>query len=371
MNGTNQLFLYTLIAGITSCLFGLFTIPKVLDYCKEKGLYDIPNARKVHKNAIPRLGGVVFLSSVFVGCIVSFIIYQLNGTSEISISLWTLFFFIGAAAIYATGLIDDIIGLGPLTKLTVQLIAACALPLSGLYINNLHGFCGIYDIPYYIGMPLTVVIVAFISNAINLIDGIDGLAGGLTMIAMAGFFYAFSIWGLTAYSTVIAAIIGVLLPYLYFNIQGDASKNRKIFMGDTGSLTIGFLLAFLCLKISMENPHLPHYPGNGLLIAFTLIAVPVFDVFRVAFLRIRNRRSPITPDKNHIHHKLLRAGCSQHQALCVILLLALLFCLINYILHSYIGITFTVVADILVYTLFHLLLNKKISSKGEKPSLFE
>ena len=367
----NNHLLYTLIAGITSCICGIATIPKVLDFCNQKGLYDIPNARKVHKNAIPRLGGVVFLPSVFLGCIVSFIVYQLNGASEITVSLWTLFFFCGAAAIYITGLIDVIIGLGPLTKLTVQLIAACALPLSGLYINDLHGFFGIHDIPYYIGMPLTVVVVAFISNAINLIDGIDGLAGGLTMIAMMGFSYAFSQWGLTVYSTVIAAIIGVLLPYLYFNIYGSADRNRKIFMGDTGSLTIGFLLAFLCLKLSMENPHLPQYPGNGLLISFTLIVVPVLDVFRVALVRLRHRRSPITPDKNHIHHKLIRAGFTQHQALITILTLALSFCLINYVLNSYVGITFTVVTDIVVYTVFHWLLNQRIKGKGRQPSLFE
>lgn len=363
--------IFTTIAFVCSCLGGCITIPMVMDFCKNKGLYDIPNARKIHNNAIPRLGGIVFLPCVFIGCIIVFALAQLSGESQVTLSLWTVYFAIGIAAIYITGFVDDVIGLNATTKLLVQLAASSTLPFSGLYINNLYGFCGIYEIPYVAGFIFTVVVMAFISNAINLIDGIDGQASGITIIALCGFIYAFAKWGVWYYVIMIAALMGVLVAYTYFNIFGDIKKNRKIFMGDTGSLSIGFLLAFLGLKLSMLNPGLATtYDGNGLLTAFTLLIVPVFDAFRVAIVRIKNRRSPVAPDKNHIHHKLMRAGLSQHQTLCVTICLAIVYIAINWLLNTFMSITVIVVTDIVVYILFHWILDKVITRRGQKAELF-
>lgn len=362
--------IFAITAFISSCLCGCLTIPMIMDFCKSKGLYDVPNARKVHHSAIPRLGGVVFLPCVFIGCIIVFALAQLSGETEITLSLWTIYFAIGIVPIYITGFIDDIIGLGATAKLIVQLAAACALPVSGLYINNLYGFCGIYEIPYWPGFILTIVIMAFISNAINLIDGIDGQASGIAIIALSGFLYAFAKWGLWYYVIMISAIIGVLLAYSYFNLFGNEARNRKIFMGDTGSLSIGFLLAFLSLKLSMINPNLTLYNGNGLLISYTLLIVPVFDAFRVAIVRIKNRRSPVVPDKNHIHHKLMRAGLSQHQALTVTLSLAVAYILLNYALNNVMGITAIVATDIIAYIMFHGCLDRIMTSRGQKAELF-
>ena len=134
------------------------------------------------------------------------------------------------------GIVDDILGLSPLIKFIVQIIAACALPLSGLYINNMYGFFGIHEIPYYIGFPLTVLTIVFIDNAINLIDGIDGLAASLSIIALSGFLYMFIVQNVWSYSILIAGLIGVLVAFMYFNLFGSAENNRKIFMGDSGSL---------------------------------------------------------------------------------------------------------------------------------------
>ena len=146
---------FTLIALIIGFLGGLLTTPAILDFCKRKGLYDLPNARKVHKTQVPRMGGVVFLPCVIVGCMVVFAIYRLSGEHKLTLSLWTVYFFFGALLIYTTGLLDDVLGLKASTKLTTQLIAAMMLPLSGLYINNLQGLFGIYEIPFYVGAPLT------------------------------------------------------------------------------------------------------------------------------------------------------------------------------------------------------------------------
>ncbi len=363
--------IYTIISFIASCICGWFTIPVVLDFCKRKGLYDIPNQRKVHKNAVPRLGGVVFMPCVFFGSLAAFTIAYVNGIQTITLSLWTVYFIVSITAIYITGLVDDIVGLSAITKLIVQLIAATMLPLSGLWLNNLYGLFGIYEIPYWVGVPLTIVAITFISNAINLIDGIDGLSGGLTLIALSGFIVAFCKWHLWTYVVIIAALMGVIAAYLYYNIWGDATKNRKIFMGDTGSLSIGFLLAFLCIKLSMSDTGLRPYNGNGLLLSFTVIIVPVFDVFRVALLRITHHRSPMTPDKNHIHHKLLRTGANQSQVLVVVLSLQAFLCLVNYLLSQLTGITVIVLTDIVLYIAFHLCLNRMIIRRGEKPHLFQ
>lgn len=362
--------IYSIIALIAACLCGIITIPFVLDFCKKKGIYDLPNQRKIHKNAVPRLGGIVFLPSVLIGCCVAFLLAGIHGTTSVTLSLWTIYFIFGVTAIYIIGIIDDLFDLNAIVKLVVQLVAASMLPLAGLWINNLHGLFGIHEIPFIIGAPLTVITVTFISNAINLIDGIDGLSGSLTVLILCGFAISFSYWQLWYYVIIICSLIGILLAYLYFNIFGKAEENRKIFMGDTGSLSIGFLLAFLSLKLVMKNSMVLQSSSDELLLAFTLLIVPTFDVFRVSLLRIRNKFSPLRADKNHIHHKLLRTGLSPHATLITILCLALAFIAINNLLYQFCNITVVVIADIVIYTVFHLLVNYAIKRNGEKPHVF-
>ncbi len=361
----------TIIALVGSMACGMLTIPLVLDFCKRKGLYDLPNYRKVHKRAIPRMGGVVFLPSVLVGCIIAFFMARWQGVMRVELSLWTIYFLLGAIAIYFTGLIDDIVGLKALNKLVVQILAASALPLSGLYLTNLYGFFGIGEVSWWIGTLITIGIVVFISNAINLIDGIDGLAGSLSIIALAGFMLAFAHCGLWYFVVLIASMIGVILAYLYYNMYGDVNRNRKIFMGDTGSLSIGFILAFLCLKLTVPSSNTSiTYSDQNILMAFTLVAVPVLDSCRVAFVRLWHRRSPIQPDKNHIHHKLLRAGLTHHQALFAIVALALFFCVANGLLRHVVSATFIVVADVACYAALHVLLNAAIVRRGGRATVF-
>jgi UDP-N-acetylmuramyl pentapeptide phosphotransferase/UDP-N-acetylglucosamine-1-phosphate transferase len=237
-------------------------------------------------------------------------------------------------------------------------------------VNNLYGLFGIHEIPFYIGAPLTVVTVTFISNAINLIDGIDGLSGGLTVIILCGFAVSFAYWQLWYYVIIICALIGILIAYLYFNILGDEKKNRKIFMGDTGSLSIGFLLAFLSLKLVMKNSSVLQSSSDELLLAFSLLLVPTFDVFRVSLLRIRNGHSPMRADKNHIHHKLLRCGLSPHATLAAILCLALAFLAINYLMYQFASITAIVITDIAIYSAIHLAVNYSIKRRGGQPHVF-
>ena len=347
-------------AFVVSALCGFVVIPLVISFCRHYGLYDMPSERKVHHHAIPRLGGIVFLPSMLVSFLLCISVFEsVVHHKEVTMSLWTMMFFISLLIIYVTGLLDDILGLPAMAKFIAQIIAAALLPASSLWLNDAYGFFGFNDISAPVGYALTVFVVVLIDNAINLIDGIDGLAGGLAFLALAGFLYAFVREGLWSYAILIAGLMGVLIPYLYFNLFGNPAKGRKIFMGDSGSLTLGFILAFLFIKFaSNSNPALP-YRRDGLILSFTLLIVPVFDVFRVALYRLRHRQPLFKADKHHIHHKLLACGLSQHAALVVILLLALAFMGVNLWLAQVLDWTITPVflVDVVLYILFHLVIN--------------
>ena len=362
--------IYSFTAFVVSFACGMMFIPWILDFCKRRGLYDIPNARKIHKGAIPRLGGVAFIPSTLIGLLIVALIASSSGDKQIPLHTWTLFFMMGVGMIYIVGLADDIVGVKARKKLIIQFSAAALLPLSGLWLNNLGGLFGVWEIPMWVGVPLTIFSVAFVSNAVNLIDGIDGLSGGLTLIALTGFAFLCYGRGLTYHVVMIMSLMGVITAYLYYNIFGDETKNRKIFMGDTGSLSIGFMLAFLALKISMTNDARNMLHSMGLLQSMTLLLVPIFDVVRVIFVRICNHRSPMKPDNNHIHHKLMRAGLSTHQTLCVILVLQLLFIGLNFMLMDNLKMTWILIIDIVLYTGIHLLIDVFIRKQGRSPREF-
>ncbi len=364
----NHILLYLFSAFVLSALCGFISIPVILDFCKRKRLYDIPNERKVHANAIPRLGGICFMPSMllaFVGSIF-FLDYQ-AGLDKLDISLWSIMFFISLMLIYVTGIIDDIIGLNAVTKFTVQVVAASFLPLSSLYINNLYGFLGIHEIPFWVGAPLTVFTIVFIDNAINLIDGIDGLAGGLSLLALGGFLFCFTVEDLWVYSILIAGLMGVIVAFLYFNIWGKVEKNTKLFMGDSGSLTLGFILGFLFVKFAMDNPMVMPFRTDSLMLSLTLLIIPMFDVVRVVLVRLHHRKPLFSADKNHIHHRLMQAGMTQHQVLITILLFAVAYAVINLFLYQIVGLilTWIILIDIVIYVLFHHMVSSFIASAKE------
>ena len=345
---------------------GLACIPVIIRFCMKKGLYDMPNGRKVHKNAVPRLGGISFMPSMLLASLIVVAIYDLqNDQNQMHISTWTAGFVISLFVIYAVGIIDDMAGLGAKTKFLAQIVAAVILPLSGLYFNDLYGFCGIHGIHFVVGIPLTLFIMVFICNAINLIDGIDGLSAGLSFIALAGFLVCFFHQEMPYYCILIAGLMGVLLAFLYYNLFGKSEKHHKIFMGDSGSLTLGFILGFLSVKLAMYNPRVMCYRPDSLLLAYSFVLVPAFDVVRVSLVRISHHVHIFHADKNHIHHKLMRSGLTQHQTLLVIYVLAIFYILLNIALYQLAAnSTLVVAADIVVWILFHQLLNRAIVRRG-------
>lgn len=341
-------------------------LPRISLVAFRRRLFDQVDARKIHHDPIPRLGGIAFFPCIMVA--VSLIIVCNNiglGRNVLDTALTTrlLSLFICLIGLFLMGVMDDLIGVRYRSKFIVQIACGVLLVASGLCFDNFYGLFGIHALPFYIGAPFTVLIIVFILNAINLIDGIDGLASGLSLIAFAAFGIMFAQIGWWIYAFLAFAALGVLIPFFYYNVFGKVRRGRKIFMGDTGSLTIGLLLAVMAIRLSMTDPVKDEIFPGAVVIAFSFLIVPMLDVVRVVIHRLRCGNSPFLPDKNHIHHKFMALGMPQRKAMVSILGIASFFVLTNVMAIYYISVTALFLADVLVWTLFHIYITVKINQK--------
>ncbi len=350
-----MLYLLIITAFSISVFLSGLIIPRILVVAFRKRLFDVPDSRKIHQGPIPRLGGLSFVPTILFS--LTFVIglrYLLKvpiDAAQVSIVVPEFCFLVcGLTLLYLSGIKDDLVGLRYRTKFLIQLLAAVFFPLSGLWINNLYGLFGLYDLPAWAGIPFTLFVVVFITNAINLIDGIDGLASGLSSVALAVLGSLFLYEGLWLYATLAFSTLGVLLPFFYYNVFGEAERCKKIFMGDTGSLTLGYILSFLAVRYSAYTPAFAPLSEGALVIAFSTLLVPIFDVIRVILVRFRTHRGLFSPDRNHIHHKFLAMGFTARQAMLSILGLACLFSCTNIILISSLDNTLLLLVDIAVWT---------------------
>ncbi len=336
-------------------------MPVLLRFCRKRGLFDMPNSRKVHQNHIPRLGGTLFVPAMLAGMFAVGALSVCEGDNYFSLGFSSVLMFVALTMIYIIGLIDDVLGLDAKVKFAIQFVAAAFMPVCNLYINNLYGFCGIYELPVWVGYPLTMLIALTLINAINLIDGIDGLSSGLGVIALGVFSYLFIQLGAPVFAVFSLGLAGSLVAFMYYNLFGSAERFTKTFMGDTGSLVLGFSLTYLCIKYCMFNPCIFPSQGCPILVSFTLVAVPVFDLVRVAVSRLCQGKGMFTPDKTHIHHLCLSAGMTMRRALVCVLLLQLAIDGLNLLLFKGLGVgsTLIVVTDVALYALTIALLNKK------------
>ncbi|HBO10205.1 MAG TPA: undecaprenyl-phosphate alpha-N-acetylglucosaminyl 1-phosphate transferase, partial [Barnesiella sp.] len=248
-------------------------------------------------------------------------------------------------------------------KFIVQIFCAILLVSSGLWINNLYGIFGIYELPPVVGLPFTVFTIVFITNAINLIDGIDGLASGLSGIALLFFTILFIYQREWLYAALAIVTLGTIIPFFYYNVFGNPNRGRKIFMGDTGSLTIGFVLSILAIRLSMYDNSVSYHIPDVIVVAFSLLITPVFDVVRVILHRARFGKNIFRPDKNHIHHKFLALGFSHRAAMITILLISAGFAAMNLLLLTHVNINLLLFLDIFIWTIMQLYLTKKINKK--------
>jgi len=305
-------------AFLLTGLLNRYMIPVIVRAAKAKKIMDMPNGRTSHEVPTPRLGGVaVYLTSILV--ILLFV--NILKFPELQYAL------AGSIIIFFIGLKDDILSISPWKKLGGQIIAAAFLVFFGdIRFTSLHGFFGLYEINYFQSILITFFFIIGIINAYNLIDGVDGLSGSLgalVFFVLGGWFYLNNQMEL---AVIAATMLGSIGSFLLFNIW---AKKRKVFLGDTGSLFIGYTLSifviYFCEMNKSANLILP--VNNVPVIAFAILIIPILDTSRVFLLRSLQGKSPFSADKSHIHHYLLDLGFN-HLQVTIILVLGNIFMII-------------------------------------------
>jgi UDP-N-acetylmuramyl pentapeptide phosphotransferase/UDP-N-acetylglucosamine-1-phosphate transferase len=358
---------FMVVGFLMAVLLGQIIIPRILVISLRKRLFDQPDSRKVHHRPISRLGGVTFFPVILiVMCTIGLLqFYEMENITSSVISE-SLCLVAGLMLLYMIGVCDDLIGVRYRRKFEVQILAAAFLPFAGLSIQNLGGLFGWYEISPLVGVPLTMLLTVFLINAINLIDGIDGLASGLCMVAITLFGMSFALHGSWMYALLAFASVGVLIPFFFYNVFGNANRGHKIFMGDTGSLTLGFILSVMVVKyVSVMVQESSRLDGAPVVMAFSVLLVPSLDVCRVVLNRFRRRVHPFKPDKSHIHHKFLNMGFTPRRSMILIQLMAVAFIVLTLVLLR-IGLLAPVVfiLDILVWTLMNVWFSRIISRRA-------
>ncbi|WP_229359362.1 glycosyltransferase family 4 protein [Flectobacillus major] len=294
-----------IVSGIVATIVSVAAIPVIIKISRLKNLMADPGERSSHIKKTPTLGGV----AIFASTLISYFLWSNPDEEEfvhLSISAIVILFFLGVK--------DDILVLSPKKKMIVQIGASALVVVFGnVRLENLFGIFGVEEIPYLLSLPLTVFVFLALINAINLIDGIDGLAGGIGMICGGIFGLWFYLNGYYALACLAASMAGSLLGFLRFNY----SITSKIFMGDTGSLIVGFLLTMFAIKFVQLNIAYrfdPNASFSAPILAIVVLIVPIFDTLRVFIVRLKDKKSPFVGDRNHLHHILIDSGLSHFQA---------------------------------------------------------
>lgn len=300
----------TFASLVTSFVIAFFAIPSIIKIAEIKHLFDEPDERKCHKTKVPTLGGL----AIFAGLIFSLTFWSRQKEIvelQYIISSIIILFFIGMK--------DDLFNLVHYKKLAGQLLAAFILAhWGGIRITSFFGIFGIFDLDFMASYGFSIFTMVVITNAINLIDGIDCLAGSVGVFASLVFGAWFFQMEQYQYVILSASLMGSLLAFLYYN-----RTPAKIFMGDTGSLMVGIVLSILAIKFIEMNRVLPLTDSAKIrgipVMTIAILIIPLFDTLRVFSIRILQGKSPFHPDRNHIHHLLIDLGFSHIKATAMLI----------------------------------------------------
>ncbi len=351
---------------VVSVAFAMLLNPVVLRLAVAKKLYDLPGGRRVHTNPTPRIGGVVFglvVPFVTVLSISTSIKFGITDFNKLLIDemVQLSLFFCSFELLILLGLFDDLLGINYGLKFFTQAFCAGLIIFSGLSISHLYGFFFIEGLTTPFKELVTVVFIVFCINAINLIDGIDGLAASLSLFALA--FYGFMLLYMQEfiYALIAFCTFGTVSVFFFYNVRGFGAKRLKMFMGDTGSLALGFLLAIMSLKIlGSSSTSSDSFGGERFIYAVAPILVPSLDVLRVFLYRIFvNRKHPFKPDNSHIHHRCLSYGLSVSKSRRIIVLSSILYAAFNIILIRFLNVNILIALDVLIWFFISYLLNLK------------
>ena len=320
-----NIYIFSAVTAFAVCYV---TIPTLVKMAKYKKLYDNINERKVHKELIPRLGGVGFFSGLFLT-----IVLFVNPVNFKYLGVFIASLFI----LFLIGLKDDILIISPFTKLVGQIIAVSIVILFGNGgLTDFQGVFGIHQVPWYVGYIVSVIIYIATINAFNFVDGIDGLAASLGIISIAVYGIWFFAVGKSVYFIISLSAVSSLFAFLRYNLF---SKKNKIFLGDTGSMLIGFVVTFLAIRfnqsiLSMDSRSTGFiYPAPAMSLGFVII--PYFDLLRVIVIRLINRRHIYSPDNSHLHHIFLSFGFSHKQITLLFSFVSVILIAIFWIIAHY------------------------------------
>ena len=322
------LFWVKLTLGMVfSFLLTFFSIPTIVKISRRKNLMDEPGTRSSHLRKIPNLGGIaIFYSLAVCASVFAFELFEIYK-----------FLFASLVILLYIGVMDDIVVMRAYKKLFAQIVVTALMVIgSDVRIRSFFGLFGIYELNYFFSVAISIFTFIILINAFNLIDGIDGLAGGYSIICSALFGISYFRLGEYNYPLVVlsAVIIGSVTGFLYYNLSN--SRSNKIFMGDTGSMILGFLLAFtaICfidIFIDKKLPGVPRYYLQAApSIAMAILILPIVDTLNVILVRLFNGSSPFTADKNHIHHSLLDLGLSHRRSTVYIIMYYLFIVAVAY-----------------------------------------
>jgi UDP-N-acetylmuramyl pentapeptide phosphotransferase/UDP-N-acetylglucosamine-1-phosphate transferase len=313
----DNLFLIALLSITGSFILVSFLIPKISWIVKSRNLTDHPDQRSSHKNSTPTMAGVSFFLTL---------IFMLNAIKYWDVDAIGINLLAATGLMFAIGLKDDLVLSTPRAKIGGEIIAIFFILFCNcLEVKSLGGFLGIEDIPIWLSYGIIVLMILTIINSYNMIDGIDGLASVIGISIFVVYAFIFYIAGQNFYFLLCLCLVGILLGYLRYNL----SSTKKIFMGDTGSLIIGFCIGFISLKfLSLDIEILNQYSfksENKLVIIGAIFFIPLFDTLRVIGVRLLNGKSPFQPDNNHIHHILIDSGLTHFKA-------SLFLCFLNLVI---------------------------------------
>jgi UDP-GlcNAc:undecaprenyl-phosphate/decaprenyl-phosphate GlcNAc-1-phosphate transferase len=300
---------FSLLCFVSAFVVTLICIPPIIALVNRFKLYDIPDSRKQHKIPTPTLGGIAIVA----GMLVAMLLWFRFSISDIAI----VSFLFCIIILLGMGIMDDLRDLPARYKFIIEIALASLIAFSGIRITGFNGLFGVYELSLSAQYTFTVLALVGITNAFNLIDGIDGLAGGISFMSLVTLGLFLHLQGDGNIALIAFSLAGGILAFLYFNLNP-----ARIFMGDTGSLVIGFVIATLCIRLIQITP----VNGTGFTSAapvfvLGLVLIPVFDTLRVFAVRIWKGRSPFMADRTHIHHLLTNAGISHGMAsriICVV-----------------------------------------------------
>lgn len=302
--------LYFMFILVTSIFVTLLAIPSIIHVARDRHLYDdLGHLRKIHNPGIPRLGGV----AIFVSFTITLLLWNVS-TTELPVN----YLLTACIMLFAIGIKDDLAGVGHHTKFLIEFIAGLILVVPGnIRISNLHSLFGIYELSYIPSVVLSVLIITFVINAFNLIDGIDGLAATTGIIVNSVFSVLFINLHHYELAAVSLTLVGAIIGFLRFNLTP-----AKIFMGDTGSLLIGLVSAVMALKFISLNDAFQiesaSQASSSLGIVLAILIGPISDTLRVFIIRLAKGKSPFRGDRNHIHHRMLTLGFTHLQTTLIL-----------------------------------------------------